>query len=208
MRLFIMMQSSKPFVNRTALILICPDVLTAWEQPACWFLRSPLRGTPHLELHKPVIIGQVSIASHQPDSPPSSRHEPESLNSRPTHLVEIKNQVQLTNIAKETIQHLDEEVYSLQIRKLIIIRVHARAKEQPRVSPIHDLIVAELDEVWLVFLIAGCYKPVDLLPISDSFSQLCWCNGKAVYLALELDLLFVIVWRIPFCEPGFASVCY
>ena len=31
----------------------------------------------------------------------------------PTYLVEIKHQIQLTNIPKETIQHLDEEMNGL-----------------------------------------------------------------------------------------------
>jgi len=33
-----------------------------------------------------------------------------------THLVEVKHQIQLTNIPKERIQHLDEKMYRLQIR--------------------------------------------------------------------------------------------
>lgn len=94
-------------------------------------------------------------------------------------LVEIKHQIQLTHIPKEAIQDLNEEVYSLQIRQLVIIGVDADAEEEACVAPVDDLVVAELDEVGLVFLIAGCDEAVDL--------------------ALKLDLLFVVVWRVPFC---------
>ena len=53
-------------------------------------------------------------------------------------------------------------MYSLQIWQLVIIRIHARAKEKACVSSVYDLVVAELDEVGLVFLIAGCYQSMDL----------------------------------------------
>lgn len=79
-----------------------------------------------------------------------------------TYLVEIKHQIQLTHIPKEAIQDLNEEVYSLQIRQLVIIGVDADAEEEACVAPVDDLVVAELDEVGLVFLIAGCDEAVDL----------------------------------------------
>lgn len=53
-------------------------------------------------------------------------------------------------------------MYSLQIRQLVIIGVDADAEEEACVAPVHDLVVAELDEVGLVFLIAGCDEAVDL----------------------------------------------
>jgi hypothetical protein len=47
-------------------------------------------------------------------------------------------------------------MYRLQIRQLVIIRVDAGAEEEARVPPVDDLgHVAELDEVGLVFLVAG-----------------------------------------------------
>ena len=78
--------------------------------------------------------------------PQISSDPPPSLSPTPmrTHLIEIKHQIQLTHIPKEAIQHLDKEVYSLQIRQLIIIRIHADAEEQPRIPSIDDLVVAEL----------------------------------------------------------------
>jgi hypothetical protein len=54
-------------------------------------------------------------------------------------------------------------VYSLQICQLVIIRIHTRAEEQPGVATVHNLVIAELDEVGLVFLVAGRDEAVHLL---------------------------------------------
>ena len=79
------------------------------------------------------------------------------------YFIEIKHQIQLTNIPKELIQYLHKEMYRLQIRQLIIMLIHARTEEQTRVPPIHDLeILPELDEVGLVFLVARGHEAVDL----------------------------------------------
>jgi hypothetical protein len=51
---------------------------------------------------------------------------------------------------------------SLQIRQLVIIRVDARAEEEACVPSVHDLVIAELDEVALVLLVAGRDEAVDL----------------------------------------------
>jgi hypothetical protein len=48
-------------------------------------------------------------------------------------------------------------MYSLQICQLVIIRIDASAEEQACVPAVHDLVVAELDKVGLVFLVAGGY---------------------------------------------------
>lgn len=90
-------------------------------------------------------------------SPVTSSHQ-----NTLTYLVEIKHQIQLTHIPKEAIQDLDEEMYSLEICQLVIVCVDADAEEEACVAPVDDLVVAELDEVGLVFLIAGCDEAVDL----------------------------------------------
>lgn len=53
-------------------------------------------------------------------------------------------------------------MYSLQICQLVIIRVDASAEEETGVATVDDPVVAELDEVGLVFLVAGGYETVDL----------------------------------------------
>ena len=78
------------------------------------------------------------------------------------HLVEVEDQIQLAHVAEKRVEHLDEEMDRFQIRQLVIVGVDARAEEQARVPPVDDLVVAELDEVGLVFLVAGGYKAVDL----------------------------------------------
>lgn len=72
-----------------------------------------------------------------------------------SHLVKIKNQIQLANIPEETIQHLDEKMNGFQIRELVIVRVDTHAEEQASVTPVNDLRGAELDEVGLMLLISG-----------------------------------------------------
>ena len=79
-----------------------------------------------------------------------------------TYLIKVKHQIQLTHIAKETIQHLDKEMNRLQVGQLVVIRIDAGAEEQPCVAPVNDLVVPELDKVRLVFLVAGRYKAVHL----------------------------------------------
>jgi hypothetical protein len=59
-------------------------------------------------------------------------------------------------------------VYSLQERKLVVIGVDARAEEQACVAPVHDLVVSKLDEIGLVFLVAGRDESVDLVPLLAS----------------------------------------
>lgn len=51
---------------------------------------------------------------------------------------------------------------SFKVGELVIIGVNACAKEEPCISPIDNLVVAELDEVGLVFLVARCYKAMNL----------------------------------------------
>lgn len=51
----------------------------------------------------------------------------------------------------------------LEVGQLVVVGVDADAEEQARVPSVHDLVVAELDEVGLVFLIPGRDEPVDLV---------------------------------------------
>lgn len=79
------------------------------------------------------------------------------------HLVEVEDQIQLADIAEESVEDLDEEVDGLEEGQLVVVGVDARAEEEAGVPAVDDLVVAELDEVGLVFLVARCYEPVDLV---------------------------------------------
>ena len=57
----------------------------------------------------------------------------------------------------------------LQIRQLVIVRVHADAEEQAGVAPVDDFRGAELDEVGLVLLVARRDQPVDFAFEFDFF---------------------------------------
>lgn len=78
-------------------------------------------------------------------------------------LVEVEDQVQLADVAEEGVEDLDEEVDGLEEGELVVVGVDAGAEEEAGVPPVDDLIVAELDEVGLVLLVAGRYETVDLI---------------------------------------------
>ena len=99
---------------------------------------------------------------------PTSNSRPRT----PTHLIKVKNQIQLTHIAKKRIQHLHKEMYRLQIRQLVIVRIHTDTEEQSRVAPVDDFRRAELNEVRLVLLVPR--------------------RNQAVDFAFKLDLFFIL----------------
>lgn len=107
----------------------------------------------------------------------------EDLVQNGVNFVEIEHEIELAHVPEELIEHLDEEVYGLEIGELVVGAVDADAKEEPGVSTIDYLCRAlELDEVRLVFLIARCDQAMDL--------------------TLQFDLLFIVVWGIPFRQTG------
>lgn len=77
-------------------------------------------------------------------------------------LVEVEDEVELADVAEEGVEDLDEEVDGLEVGELVVVGVDAGAEEEAGVAPVDDLVVAELDEVGLVFLVAGGYEAVDL----------------------------------------------
>lgn len=92
----------------------------------------------------------------------SNSHLSSFHSSGVAHLIEVKHQIKLTNIPKEAIQHLDKEVYRLQICQLVIIRVDASAEKEACIAAVDYPVVAELDEVGLVLLVARRDEAVDL----------------------------------------------
>ena len=77
-------------------------------------------------------------------------------------LVEVEDQVQLADVAEEGVENLDEEVNGLEEGELVVVCVNAGAEEEAGVPPVDDLVVAKLDKVGLVLLVAGRYEAVDL----------------------------------------------
>lgn len=77
-------------------------------------------------------------------------------------LVKVEDQVQLADVAEEGVEDLDEEVDGFEVGQLVVVGVDAGAEEQARVPPVDDLVVAKLDKVGLVLLIAGSDEAVDL----------------------------------------------
>ncbi|KAL8981072.1 MAG: hypothetical protein Q9177_005687 [Variospora cf. flavescens] len=95
----------------------------------------------------PAQLAYSSPQSPQPGTPRPKSHKP----------------IQLAHVAKERIQHLDEEMDGFQVRELVVVGVDAHAEEEPRVPPVHDLQVPELDEVGLVLLVPRRDEAVDLV---------------------------------------------
>ena len=117
---------------------------TSSTQPAYSSPQSPQPKTPRPESHRP-ISSHISHShpNHLSPSPPRSLslatppippHPPR----KPTYLVKIKHQIQLTHIPEKAIQHLDEKMYRLQVRQLIVIGVDADAEEEARVSAVDN----------------------------------------------------------------------
>lgn len=72
----------------------------------------------------------------------------------------------------------------LEVGELVVVCVDAGAEEEAGVAAVDDLVVAELDKVGLVLLVAR--------------------GDEAVDLALELDLFVVAVGGVPLGEAGLA----
>ena len=63
---------------------------------------------------------------------------------RTSHLIEIENDVELTDITEVFVEKLHKEVDCFQVSKFIVIDVHGNSKEQAGVSTINQLVVHEL----------------------------------------------------------------
>lgn len=77
-------------------------------------------------------------------------------------LVKVEDEVELADVAEEGVEDLDKEVDGLEVGELVVIGVNAGAEEEARVPAIDDLVVAKLDEIGLVFLVARRHETVDL----------------------------------------------
>jgi hypothetical protein len=99
-------------------------------------------------------------------------------------LVKVEDEVELADVAEEGVEDLDEEVDGLEEGELVVVCVDAGAEEEAGVAAVDDLVVAELDKVGLVLLVAR--------------------GDEAVHFALELDLLLVAEGGVPFGETGLA----
>lgn len=110
----------------------------------------------------------------------------ENLIQNGIDLVEIEDQIQLTDIPEELVQHFHEEVYRFQVGQLVVVCVHTCAEEETGVPAVDDLGAAsEFHEVGLVLLVPG--------------------GDEAVDLALELEFGVVGVGIVPFGQASFAS---
>lgn len=97
------------------------------------------------------------------------------------NLVEVKHQIELAHIVEVLVQHLDKVVDRLQIAQVVVVHVHADAKVQPGVPPVHDLKVPELNEI-------------GVLGVAD--------RHHGVHLLDQLLLLVVVKVHVPLGQAG------
>lgn len=102
-------------------------------------------------------------------------------------LVEIKDQVQLADVAEELVQHLDKEMYRLEVSELVVVCVDAGAEEQAGVAAIDDFgRAAELNKVGLVLLVSWGHEAMDL-------------GGRGKRASQEQCFLFLLFVSYFFC---------
>jgi hypothetical protein len=78
-----------------------------------------------------------------------------------TNLVELKKKIDLTDGLKVLVEELDKEVDGGQVEELVVIHVEAERDVKRRVTAVHELVVAELDDVREA-LVAGGHDLMDL----------------------------------------------
>ena len=105
-------------------------------------------------------------------------------------LVKVEDEVELAHVAEEGVEHLDKEVDGLEVRQLVVVGVDARAEKEPRVPPVDELVVAELDEVGLVLLVARGDEAVDLLKRESENVGVVWEGGWKWRFTSPLSLIF------------------
>lgn len=96
------------------------------------------------------------------------------------HLVKVEDQIQFADVAEEGVEDLNKEVDGFEVGQFVVVGVDARTEEETCVATVDDLVVTELDEVGLVFLITRCYKPVDLVVAAHYMSVNRWSNGEGL----------------------------
>ena len=93
--------------------------------------------------------------------------------------MEVEYEVELADAPEVLVEHLHEDVDELQYTKFIIGLVYAQREEQPRIPPVDDLVVPELEEV--------CHLGVP-------------GNYLSMGLGLDAAPLFVVIRDIPPAE--------
>jgi hypothetical protein len=135
-----------------------------------------------------------------------------------TYLVEVEDQIQLTHIAKEGIQHLHEEMDGFKIGQLIVICVYTGTEEQSCIAAIDNLGgIPELHKVGLMLLVSWSDESVNLFqtvrlmytellqhgyrtsPLSLTFSS-SWGSQQQRSISRGLaGRQAYMIWCIPFC---------
>lgn len=60
------------------------------------------------------------------------------------YLVEVENNVKLTNIRKEFIQKFNKQMNGLQVSQFVIVHIHSNCEEQTSISSVNKFVIHEL----------------------------------------------------------------
>lgn len=60
------------------------------------------------------------------------------------YLVEVEDQIKLTDIAEEMVQNLNKQVDAFKVSQLIVCYVNAQWEKQPCISPVYNLMRSKL----------------------------------------------------------------
>ena len=82
--------------------------------------------------------------THRHTSTQTQAHTLQTHPSTPTHLIEVKDQVQLTDVAEELVQHFHKVVDGLEITKVVVFQVQAETEVQAGIAPIDNLEITKL----------------------------------------------------------------
>ena len=75
-------------------------------------------------------------------------------------LVKVKDNIELTDIGKVTVQQLDKQVNRFQVAQFILRHIHGNGKEQASIPPINELVIVVFNKI-RVFLVAGRHQAMD-----------------------------------------------
>lgn len=60
------------------------------------------------------------------------------------NLVEVEDQIQLTDVAEEMVQYLHKQMNAFKIGQLVVCDINAHWKEKASITSINDLVCSEL----------------------------------------------------------------
>ena len=103
------------------------------------------------------------------------------------NLVEIKDNIQFTHVAKVRVEEFDKQMNRFQVGQFIVRHVHGNGKKEASVSPINEFVGIVFNKVG-VFLVAGRDEAVTFGLDADLFGFGVGSGGAARRLGVGWDV--------------------